>query len=269
MSYSGSTTRTEVSGSSGWLVAWAHARRLLRSWVRQPGMVVQTALLPLGLLFTLDLTLGDTATALRGGQDQLPSTVALAMVISAAYGSLSAAISCDEERRDGLLARFWVLPTARWAVVAGRLLAEVVRTLVGAIIVLSAGVLLGVGVDSPRSFLLAMLVGPLFVVGFAPVAYVVSLRAGGRAGVENLTGLVMLMMFFNPGLVPVSAYPSWLHSFVEYQPLSVAVATARAWIEGDFTTHYAWWLFGWVLCGVVVLGPVMVRALRDATTQTS
>lgn len=133
MSNPRSTALTLESGPSGWSVAWAHARRLLRSWLRQPGMIVQTVLLPLGLLFTLDLTLGDTVTALRGGQDQLPSTVALAMVISAAYGSMSAAISCDEERRDGLLARFWVLPTPRWAVIAGRLCAEVVRTLVGSI----------------------------------------------------------------------------------------------------------------------------------------
>lgn len=268
MSNPRSTALTLESGPSGWSVAWAHARRLLRSWLRQPGTIVQTVLLPLGLLFTLDLTLGDTVTALRGGQDQLPSTVALAMVISAAYGSMSAAISCDEERRDGLLARFWVLPTPRWAVIAGRLCAEVVRTLVGSIIVLSAGMIMGVDFESPTSFLLALLVGPLFVVGFAPVAYVVSLRAGGRAGVENLTGLVMLMMFFNPGLVPVSAYPSWLHEVVEYQPFSVAVATARAWIEGNMSSHYAWWLLGWVFFGVVVVGPAMVRALRDAATQT-
>lgn len=254
-----------VPATSSRLVA-VHAARLFAGWMRSPGMVIQSVLFPAALLVVLDLVFGETVRGMDPGTDPLTRTVPLVAIMGATYGSMAAALSLDEEHESGLLARFWTLPGERSAALRGRLLAEVVRALASTLAVFGVGLVLGLRFHDLPSTLLALLVPSAFVLGATPLLTIVVLRRGGPTAVRHSTGLTLLMSFFNPGIVPVEAFPAWLRPITEYQPMGAAVETMRTLLTGAPMTAAPIWLVGWVLLGLVACGPAAVSAYRRAAT---
>ncbi len=202
-------------------------QRLLTRWAHDPQTVIQALLLPVGFLIALDLVFG-RPVSLVSGRSALYGTVPLAALIGAAFGSSAAAVSLMRERVDGLLARFWVLPIHRASGPLSRLAAEVVRILVTSIVVMVAGLLLGLQFHRGTVAALAWLLIPVaFGVAFAAVVTTMALHLVNTVVVESVGLIVMLLVFFCTGFVPLDQYPSWIQPLVEHQPMSYAVDAMR------------------------------------------
>ncbi|HZL73911.1 MAG TPA: ABC transporter permease, partial [Propionibacteriaceae bacterium] len=121
---------------------WVQTQRLLVRWARDPQTVIEALMLPVGFLVALDLVFGQPVSSVSG-HSALYGTVPLAVLIGASFGASAAGVGLMRERADGLLARFWVLPIHRASGPLSRLAAEVIRILLTGVVVMAAGLILG------------------------------------------------------------------------------------------------------------------------------
>ena len=206
---------------------WVQTQRLLARWARDPQTVIEALMLPVGFLVALDLVFGQPVSSVSG-HSALYGTVPLAVLIGAAFGASAAGVGLMRERADGLLARFWVLPIHRASGPLSRLAAEVIRILLTGLVVLAAGLILGLhfrhGILAAAAWLL---VPVAFGVAFAALVTTMALYLVNTVLVESTGLIVMLLVFFCTGFVPLDQYPTWIQPVVEHQPMSYAVEAMR------------------------------------------
>jgi ABC-2 type transport system permease protein len=233
------------------------ARRVLRSWSRDPWFMVQTLIYPMIMLVMFRVVLGDSVTMynsiplINGGveyekPDAIYGTLPMMVLVSAMFGSVTGAVTLTQERESGLLGRFWVLPVHRGADLLGRFIAEFVRVLATTGVLLAVGVCLGFRFNQGPIAALALVAVPLyFGVAFGIMVTAFALISRRRTLVEIVALVVSLLMFFNAGFVPVSAYPVWIQPIVEYQPMTPTIEAMRALaiggnVAGPLTQTLIW-----------------------------
>jgi ABC-2 type transport system permease protein len=207
---------------------WVQTQRLLVRWARDPQTLIGALLLPVGFLFALDLVFGQPVSMVSG-RSALYGTVPVAILTGVAFGASAAGVGLMRERQEGLLARFWVLPIDRASGPLSRLAAEAIRILLSASVVTVAGLLLGLRFHRGIVFAAGWLLVPVaFGVAFAALVTTMALYVQNMWIVECTGLIVMLLVFFCTGFVPLDQYPSAIQPVVEHQPMSYAVEAMRA-----------------------------------------
>src|SRR5271157_5091790 len=87
-------------------------KRILVRWSRDPVTLIETLVLPIMFLLTLNIVLGQLISQTTG-HSGLYGTVPMNALAAAINGSSIGAIGLIGERSDGLLRRLWVLPMHR------------------------------------------------------------------------------------------------------------------------------------------------------------
>jgi ABC-2 type transport system permease protein len=206
---------------------WILATRLLRRWSRDPATVLESLIMPVLLLVTVNIVLGNGVSQFTG-HSALYGSVPLIAMVGAMSGSMVVGISLMGERSDGLLSRFWVLPVHRASGLLSRLAADVVRIVVTTAVILCAGLVLGFRFRQGFWASVAWLVMPTaFGLAFTVAVITLALYAANTIVVEATEIVWGLMMFFSTGFVPVDQYPGWLQPIVRHQPMSYAVDAMR------------------------------------------
>jgi ABC-2 type transport system permease protein len=245
------------------------AGRLLRGWTREPVVLIQALIFPTFLLVVYSLVIGQSVRHLTGG-DSLYGLVPMCAVAGALFGAIGAGAAIPDERESGLLSRLWVLPVHRASALAGRLLAEAARALVGSIVITAVG--LAIGLRFHQGWLAAIgfvFVPVLMVVGFSTVIVAFGVKSNGKNIITGLSTVCFLLLFFNTGMVPVGAFPGWLQPIVKAQPMSPAIDAMRALADGGPTLWPVLQSVAWVVGLVAVFGPMAVRGYRAAAESSS
>ena len=86
----------------------------------------------------------------------------------------------------------------------------------------------------------------------------------GKAVIQQLSILFLLMLFFNTGFAPVEEYPGWLEPVVRYQPMSLAIDTMSGLTEGGPVRDALIGTLVWSVGLSVVFGVLAVRGYRRA-----
>lgn len=200
-----------------------HSKRLLFMWLRDGSTTVQALLYPALTLLMFRIVLGDQITAATS----IPSvygTTAMITLIAAMSGSMVSALGLKTEAATGLLGRFTTMPVHRASGLVGRMLAEVTRIFLTTVLILAIGWFLGFRFHQGILAAVALLGLPIiFGMAFAMFVTALATIPGEAQLVEVISIIVTLLMFFNTGFVPVIAYPIWLQSTVENQPMSCAI----------------------------------------------
>jgi ABC-2 type transport system permease protein len=72
------------------------------------------------------------------------------------------------------------------------------------------------------------------------------------------------LVFGSAGVAPLELFPSWLRPVIQYQPMSPAVESMRAFAEGGSALWPLILTLGWVLVFAALFGPLAVRNYRLA-----
>jgi len=201
--------------------------RVLRRWRRDTSTLVESLIMPVVLLVTLDIVLGDNVSQVTG-HSALYGSVPLMAMVGAMTGAMVSGIGLMRERTDGVLSRLWVLPVHRASGLLSRLLADVVRIMITTAVILGVGLALGFRFRQGILHAAAWLFIPS-VLGLAFTAAVItlSLYAANTVMVELSEGIWAVLMFFSTGFVPLDQYPHWIQPVVKHQPVSCAVEAMR------------------------------------------
>lgn len=245
----------------------ALAGSALRSWSRDPGIMIQTIVFPVFLLLMFQLVLGKTVTAMGGG-GSVYRNVALTALVGVMYGALATGAGLVADRESGLLGRLWTLPVSRGGFVAARLCAEVVRAAVGTAVLFAIGAALGFRWHQGiLAGIAALGVAAAFGLACACMSTALATRVSGKQVLMNLSALYLLMLFFTTGFAPASEYPGWLRPIVRYQPMSPAIDAIRGLTEGGAVARPLAISLAWSVAFVVVFGALSVTGFRRAAAQ--
>jgi ABC-2 type transport system permease protein len=240
-------------------------RLLLRLW-RDPLTILQALLMPVLFLVVLNIVLGDTISSITGS-DALYRSVPMVTLAGVVLGSSVGAIGLIRERGEGLLARLWVAPVHRASGLLSRIVAEAIRVLVTALVILAVGVLFGMRLERGLLAGLAWLCVPVvFGLGIACLVTTVALFWASTTLVDAITLVNVLGILFCTGFVPLDQYPKWIQRVVEHQPMTYAVEAMRGLSLGGPVLSPVIGTLLW-FCGTIAVCAVpMVYGYRRAST---
>ncbi|MBO0728184.1 MAG: ABC transporter permease [Acidimicrobiaceae bacterium] len=175
------------------------------------------------------------------------------------------AVAMASDLAGGMIDRFRSLPMARSAVLAGRCIADLIRSVLVVALILIVGTLIGFrfhnGVLPALAAMgLVLVFGFSFMWLFALVGMLVK-----DPETAQLASFVPLFpfLFASSIFVPVQNMPGWLQAFARNQPVSVTADTVRALSNGGPVAHVAWQSGAWIVGFIVVFSWLAVRAYRQ------
>ncbi len=200
---------------------------------------------------------GSTAEYLRF---ILPGVIVMNMVFVTVY--VGYGLNTDLTR--GVFDRFRAMPIARWAPLAGRIVADLVKQAWCIVLLLAVGLLLGFRVEAPWPGVLTMMVLVLTVaLAMSWIMVLVGVLARDPEHVQ-LFGFTALfpVTFVSNVFVPVETMPAWLQGVVMLNPVSLLADAARGLLLGGPVLTSALGALGWAVLLTVVFAPLSVWALN-------
>ena len=240
-------------------------RNLLRI-LRTPRLLVIGTVQPALLLLLFRYVLGG---AIRSPGVSYVNFVVPAIFIEAVLiGGMTTAIGLAGDLKSGIVDRFRSLPMARSAVLAGRTLADLCRSVLSVLVMVVLGLAVGFRFHSSFPAILAgMAVILIFGYSFSWVYATIGL-ATKDPETAQVAGILpfFILMFASNAIVPVQTMPTWLQPFARNQPLSVTVDAVRALLEGGPTAHWIWQTLAWSLAIFVVFFTISLHLYRTASS---
>jgi len=239
------------------------ARRNLLRIVRNPRLLVISALQPALLLVLFRYVLGG-AIHIPGGSyvDYIVPAIFIEAVM---IGGMATAIGLADDLRSGIIDRFRSLPIARSAVLAGRTLADLSRSVFSLALMVALGLAVGfrfhAGVGAVMAGLALVIVfGYCFSWVYATIGLLT--KDPETAQVAGILPFFVLV-FASSAIVPVATMPSWLQPFANHQPVSVTINAVRALLQGQPANDWVWQSLAWAAGIFVVFFAIAVTAYRN------
>lgn len=244
-----------------------HAQRQILKTSRSPFVIMQGLVFPVFLLFAFHTAYGKTLRE-SGSDDPITGLVGMTLMVSSMFGGLVSGMALMRERNQGLLTRFYSLPPHQSSIIFGRLLADVVVTLVAALTLAGWAHAIGFRFHAGWTGFIGFLgVAGLVGIGMGAMILALALTSRARQGVVVLSPVFTLMMFFNTGFMPLSSFPDILQPVVEHLPVSVVVQSVRGFVdESEPLTGPLLQTLAWFGGGAVVFSLYAMRAFRRAVT---
>lgn len=176
----------------------------------------------------------------------------------AVFGAMNTTIGLASDLQTGLLERFRSLPMARFAVLAGRTIADLGRNVFVLALMVAVGVAIGFRIHNGiGAFLGGLMLVLLFGFAMAWVFAVVGLMVGDPESALAASFPIMApLVFASSAFIPVSTMPGWLQPFAAHQPVSVTASAVRATVLAGPVATYAWQALAWDVAIIAVFAPL-------------
>ncbi len=233
---------------------WVLGRRALREAFRTPEALLPTLFIP---MFFLVVNLGQagkifpsSSTGFLDGQNyaafQLPSS----MLLAASFGT--AALFLVEDIEGGYFDKLRSSPVPRTSLVLGRLVAEVVKGLGIATVLVLLALPFGIHVASGVvGFLLLIALTALWAVVYVGFMQLIALKTRSAAA-TNSGGLIFFpLLFLTPNFVPRHMLTRPMEVAATFNPVTYVMEALRSLILQDL-------VWGRVLAGFGVVGALGV-----------
>lgn len=235
------------------------AHRALVKYIRTPGLSAMGIVQSVMFLFSFRYVFGG---AVAGGGVHyayffIPGYVATVVLFTG--GGIAVAVAQD--RAEGFTDRLLSLPIPRYAIVAGRVMADW-STNAWAIIT-TAAVGFGFGfrlhasvLDGLEALGLCLLFGLVFTIVFI----VIGLLAPSVGAAQGMSMIAFLFAFISATYVPVSSMPGWMQPFAKYQPITPMVDAVRSLLVGS--SHDVGLALAWSVGLIIVFTPIAIARYR-------
>jgi ABC transporter DrrB family efflux protein len=227
------TARTRLSGAVSSL-RWAASDIGVLTWralariASTPEQVLNVTVQPVVLVLLFSYVF-DGAIKLPGGGNYRDYLVAGVIAVNMGATAQGAAIGMAVDQSTGLVDRLRSLPMSRVAFVAGRTLADLMTTVLAAVVAAGAGLAVGWRVHGTPAGIagaagLALLFG--YCAAWAGACTGMLARGPEAAQAVGLTVIVPLSLTSNAFIV-TTAMPGWLQAVADWNPVSVLAAACR------------------------------------------
>jgi len=152
------------------------------------------------------------------------------------FGAAFVGFTIISDWRAGVIERFRVAPVSRLALLAGRVLRDVVTLLVQAIVLVLAGVAFGL-----RAPLGGVLIGLGFIavvaVSLSAISYAVGLALKSEDALAPLINMIVVPLMLLSGIMlPLTLGPGWLQGIARVTPFRYIIDAMREAFQGVYAT---------------------------------
>jgi ABC transporter DrrB family efflux protein len=254
------------------------ARRDLVRTLRLPDVLVTSSVMPVIFILMFTYVFGgaiQTALPPAAHGSYVNWLIPGLLAQFALFGSLGAAFRMSEDLANGTIDRFRSLPMARYAVPAGRTLADLIGSARTMALLLAVGLAIGF---RPQASISAVLAGVAIALGFgyawswAMAALGLVVRTPEAVQAASFMGAFPLA-FTSSVFVPTQTMPGWLQAFAAHQPVTVTTNALRGLILGQGALPPGQTVTGQVVLALVwsaaitaVFAPLAVRLYRRAVS---
>ena len=253
------TSALRVAGRLAW--------RSIALIVRVPAMVVPMLIFP---IFSVVAFSGAFSAVARvpgfPAETMIDWMVPFAAVQGAAFAGVMVGLGVARDLESGFFYRLLLSPVRPAALVAGPMMASLLRGLVPFAIVLVVGAVAGVHLPGGVLGLVTLLVA---CQGVAAVAAGWSVGMALRFGSMKVAPLVQmalfLTMFLSTAQVPLAVMTGWLHGVARFNPMTNVLRLAREGFVGEVGWDGTWGGLVALGAGILLFGWFAVRGLRKVT----
>lgn len=242
------------------------AKRNLLRIVRNPRLLVISAVQPALLLVLFRYVLGGAIHI--PGKSYVDYIVPAVFIEAVMIGGMATAIGLADDLGSGIIDRFRSLPMARPAVLAGRTLADLSRSVFSLALMVGLGLLVGFtfNANTTGDILAGLALVIVFGYCFSWVYATIGLLTRDPETAQ-IAGILpfFILVFASSAIVPVSTMPHWLQEFANNQPVSITINAVRALLQGEPTHNWVWQSLVWSAGIFVVFFALAVRLYRNVT----
>ncbi len=273
------TSDHPVAGASGsplyWLFrdTWSVTKRNLRHYVRQPRLLVFSTIQPVMFVLLFSFVFDGVVGVALDGFSYIDFLLPGILIHSSAFRTTQTAVGLAEDLERGVVDRFRSMPMARSAVLSGRTMADLVRSLAVLGLMIVVGYMIGFRFNQGvLAAIGAIAVVALFGYALSWIFTYIAMVVPGAEAVQA-AGFVAIfpLVFASSVFVPVATMPSWLATIVSYNPVTLGADAARVLSIGYLPEAYdsAWEPIAWIIAVsaaiMAVFIPMSVNRYRRMT----
>ena len=241
------------------------AGRNIRHFFRQPQLLIFSTIQPIMFVLLFSYVFGGAiGGSLPPGIEYKDFLIPGILVQATAFRSTQTAIGLAEDMERGVVDRFRSMPMARSAVLTGRTIADLVRTVFVTLLMVAVGYIIGFrfreGIVEAAG---AVAIVSAFGLALSWIFTYVGLSIRGAEAAQS-AGFVAIfpLVFVSSIFVPVKTMPAVLEEFADISPVTLTADAARALsIGGDVSTPLLWALV-WIVGILAVFVPLCVWRYR-------
>jgi len=248
------------SQPSGLSASLSFAWRALLKIKHVPMQLFDVSAFPIMFVLLFTYLFGGALAGSTG--DYLQQLLPAIVVMNVSFITMYTGMAINSDIHKGVFDRFRSLPIWRPAVLVGMLMADSLRYLMAAVVMLVVGIVLGFRPDGGPIGVVAA-VGMLLVFAFSLswVWTAMGLRLKTPESVMQMSMTVLFPLTFASNVfVDPDTMPGWVQAFVANNPITHVATASRELMHGAVDSPALLWVLGWSLGLVLVFAPLTMRA---------
>ena len=212
--------------------SWTMFKRCLMATLRNPDAFAAAIIAPACVMFLFGTIFGNVMDV--GYVNYIDFIVPGIVLQTVAQGTMSTAISVNNDLHKGIIDRFRSMPIAKSAVLNGRVLSSVLLNVITTAVVIGVAIAIGFRPQAGiLEWLLAAGVFILFMFALTWISVIAGLVAKAPEGTQGMLFLLFILPFLSSGFVPTESLPNWMRGFAEHQPMTPIIDATRALFLGE------------------------------------
>jgi ABC-2 type transport system permease protein len=237
-------------------------QRSIKHIVKNPDQLLGAFLQPIMFTILFRYVFGG---AIEGeGTTYVNFLMAGILIQTVAFGATITAINLAADLQRGFVDRLRSLPIFAPGLIIGHIIADTVRNLLSAAVMLGIGYLVGFRPTADLGeWLMVTLLIIVFSMAISSLSSILGLLAKSVEAVQWMTFLIIFpLTFVSSAFVPTSTMPAALRIFADNQPITQVIGAVRAWLVGTPIGDYGWKSFLWCFIMIAVSIPVTIWLYR-------
>lgn len=219
--------------------------RSIRHSVRNTDALIMAIMLPVMLMLLFTYVFGG---AIDPSGNYINYVVPGIILLCAGFGSSSTAVDVANDMTNGIIDRFRTMPIVSLSVVAGHVVASVVRNLLATGVVIGVALLVGFRPSANAlEWFTAIVVIALFILALTSLFAAIGIVASSPSAASGYGFVLLFLPYLSNAFVPTDTMPTWLQGVANNQPITPVIDTIRGLLIGTPIHDRAWWAIGWCL----------------------
>lgn len=247
---------------AAFLDTWLMAKRSIMHIIRSLDQVLALILFPVMFLLLNRYVFGGAIDT--GNLTYANYLFAGILVQTLAFGANYTTINLAVDLKEGIVDRFRSLPMFSGALIAGHILADLVRNIISGTIMVGIGYLVGFRPNATLSeWLLVFGLAMLFSLAISWLSAILGLLVKTLEAAQWVGFIVIFpLTFVSSAFVLPSTMPGPLRAFAENQPLTHVIDTMRHLLVGSPLDDSGWLSVVWCVAIIVVSIPITIRLYK-------
>lgn len=252
-------TDTPKQSRSGfiWAVSdyYVMTKRSVMHIVRSMDQVLSLVLFPIMFMLLNRYVLGGS---INTGIDYVNYLFAGIFVQTLAFGANYTTINLAVDLKEGIVDRFKSLPMASSGLLVGHVIADLVRNVISAVVIILVGYAVGFRPNAGwQEWALVAGLSVLFTLAISWLSAILGLMVKSLEAAQWIGFVIIFpLTFISSAFVQPDTMPAPLEWFAENQPLTFTIDAIRSWLVGTPMNGADWKATVWCLGIIAVCGPI-------------